>query len=85
MRKFWGRTKSKPENVLYIKSAGAHGRWHRIDPGNGARTACGAVINTATWSLPTSEEPTLSVHGGEVICSFRECQGKTVHKFVDDL
>jgi hypothetical protein len=69
--KFRGRTKSK--QATWIRSGGRTGRWHRIDPTDGRRAACGTVINELTWSLPQSEFPTLS--DTEVLCKLLECRG----------
>jgi hypothetical protein len=71
---FKGKTKAKPGKEMYIRSGGRSGRWHRLDPRNGRRTACGIDIDTMTWGLPVLQVPVPDSQSVDpIFCRFKEC------------
>lgn len=71
--RFRGAKKSKTGTDPWWVRSGIRGRWHRVDPSNGSRTACGFSIQ-AGWSLPyQTDDPTKGT--SELLCKLVECRG----------
>lgn len=67
----FGKTRGAKKSKVNTFIQGRSGKWHRIDPTNGQRTACGVIINDTKWGFPTEKVP-----GPEdLMCSWPECRG----------